>query len=203
MLKKIIAVIFFLLAIIACSFPFQMLINGSETNSSIKTGSDSSQDNLPTPFLPFIPSITPTPEGYLVSNALVPVNGLHAPSGQVNILILGSDYRPNSGFRTDVMVLVSILTKEQKVSIVSFPRDLFVDIPGFGQERINTSQEFGGFPLTKLLFEHDFGVHLDHYIMTNFNGFQSIVDMLGGIDINAASNLTDRCDLPYSHGGYC
>jgi LCP family protein required for cell wall assembly len=44
---------------------------------------------------------------------------------------------------------------------------------------------------------------LDHFIQTDFNGFQAIIDTLGGIDIDTAVNLSDRCDLPYSHGSYC
>jgi polyisoprenyl-teichoic acid--peptidoglycan teichoic acid transferase len=160
-------------------------------------------ENEPTPFQPFHPTITPTSSGYVVKNALVPSAGYQAPSGQINILILGSDYRPNSGFRTDVNLLLSIFTKENKVSLVSFPRDLYVEIPGYGQDRINTVQAKGGFQLVKTVFEYNFGIHLDHYILTNFSGFQGIIDILGGIDIIAAKKTTDRCDLPYRHGGYC
>jgi polyisoprenyl-teichoic acid--peptidoglycan teichoic acid transferase len=165
--------------------------------------SDSDNNNQPTPFQPFLPSITPTFEGYNVQNALVPSAGIQVPLGQINILLLGSDYRVNQGSRTDIILLVSLFTKEKKVSLISFPRDLYIDIPGFGQERINTSQSLGGFPHTQATFEYNFGIHLDHFIETDFNGFQAIIDTLGGIDINAATNLTDRCDLPYSHGSYC
>jgi len=159
--------------------------------------------NLPTPFQPFYPTITPTSSGYIVKSALVPSASYQAPAGQVNFLVLGSDYRPNEGFRTDVILLASIFTQEKKVSLITFPRDLYIEIPGYGQDRINTTQARGGFRLTQSTFEYNFGIHLDYYILTNFNGFQSIVDTLGGIDINAAKKLTDRCDLPYRHGGYC
>ena len=203
-MKKSALILLSLLIILVVSFLlFQLNIGGQLFNSDIHLLSDSDQTNQPTPFQPFIPAITPPAEGYVVQYALVPSAGYHAPSGQVNILLLGSDYRVNQGSRTDIILLVSLFTKEKKISIISFPRDLFLEIPGFGQERINTTQALGGFPLTQTTFEYNFGIHLDHYVMTNFNGFQAIIDTLSGIDINAAANLTDRCDLPYSHGSYC
>jgi polyisoprenyl-teichoic acid--peptidoglycan teichoic acid transferase len=203
-MKKSVLILLFLLIILVVSFLlFQLNISGQLFNSDIHLLSGSDQSNQPTPFQPFIQTITPTAEGYVVQNALVPSAGYHAPSGQVNILLLGSDYRANQGSRTDIILLVSLFTKEKKINLISFPRDLFLEIPGFGQERINTTQALGGFPLTQATFEYNFGIHLDHYVMTNFNGFQAIIETLGGIDINAASNLTDRCDLPYSHGSYC
>lgn len=63
-------------------------------------------------------------------------------------------------------------------------------------QRINTAQEFGGFPLTQSTFASNFGYTPDHYILTNFSGFISIIDILGGIDVNTARNLTDKCDIP-------
>jgi LCP family protein required for cell wall assembly len=173
------------------------------TQQNVRLLSDSDETNQPTPFQPFLPTIRPTLEGYNVQNSLVPSAGIQAPSGQINILLLGSDYRVNQGSRTDIILLVSLFTKEKKISLISFPRDLYIEIPGFGQERINTSQSRGGFSLTQATFEYNFGIHLDHFIQTDFNGFLAIIDTLGGIDINAAANLTDRCDLPYSHGSYC
>lgn len=200
--KKSIHIALLIVCIISLFLTF-FFISRQNFSSIVNKLSDAGSLNQPTPFQPFIPSVTPTSEGYEIQNSLMPVSGLHLPSGQINILLLGSDFRPGIGFRTDVILLVSIFTKEQKVNLLSFPRDLFVDIPGFGQERINTTQAKGGFELTNATFEYNFGIHLDHYLLTNFGGFQAIIDTLGGIDINAAKNLYDRCDLPYSHGSYC
>ncbi|HAF61947.1 MAG TPA: hypothetical protein DCK95_06435 [Anaerolineaceae bacterium] len=157
----------------------------------------------PTPFLPNSFNINVETTPVVINDSLVPNQGAVKPAGQVNILLLGSDWRANSGYRTDVIMLISIYTKEEKVSIVSFPRDLWVTIPGVSEQRINTAQAYGGFPLTQKTFEYNFGISLDYYMMTNFNGFLSIIDNLGGIEINAAQNLTDRCDLSYAHGSTC
>jgi polyisoprenyl-teichoic acid--peptidoglycan teichoic acid transferase len=136
-----------------------------------------------------------------------PVPSTSTPAGQpdkvVNILVLGSDWRPNAGYRTDVILLVSINSKRGAISLISFPRDLWVNIPGWGMNRINTTQALGGFNLTAQTFQNNFGIRPDYYIMTNFNGFTSMIDSLGGIDVNAAIKLRDRCDLPASSLGYC
>jgi len=131
------------------------------------------------------------------------INRLKRPDGLVTILIFGSDYRPQSGYRTDVMMLLSINTKKGTASLVSFPRDLYVDIPGWEMQRLNTAHPHGGFELTQKTFELNFGVHPDHYIMTNFNGFKGIIDTLGGVDVYASRGLSDTCDLPQAEDRYC
>jgi len=159
--------------------------------------------NTPTAFQPFQNTAIPTRDVQPIANALVPNNGMVPPEGQINILLLGSDWRPGGGFRTDVILLISIFTKESKVSLVSFPRDLWVEIPSREENRINTVMVAGGFPLVNQTFQRNFAVNIDHYMMTNFNGFQSIVDTLGGIDIVASKNTADRCDLSSKHGAWC
>ena len=152
-----------------------------------------------TPFLPIMQEVT-TPEpgnsktdgGQVIPTESKP----QRPDSQVNILVLGSDYRPELGYRTDVFMLLSIYPKEGTASILSFPRDLYVHLPGIGNQRINVAQPFGGFPLSKATLEENFGITADHYIMTNFQGFKAIVNSLGGITINAGAYLYDHCELP-------
>lgn len=126
------------------------------------------------------------------------------PEGQVNILLLGSDIRPNDGgFRTDVIMWVSINPRDEYVSIISFPRDLFVSIPGWGNNRINTAFQYGGFEMLADTFEANFGVRPDHYVLVDFNGFKTVINDLGGIDVYAAQNLSDTCATWISASGYC
>lgn len=125
------------------------------------------------------------------------------PQRRFNILLLGSDWRPSSGFRTDVILLVSINQDTGNVSLISFPRDLYVYIPGYGEDRINTAQARGGFDTTTQVFQQNFNIRIDRYIMTNFAGFTNLLDTLGGVEVNAAKDLYDRCDLPQSNDGYC
>jgi LCP family protein required for cell wall assembly len=142
------------------------------------------------------PTITPT------SSALI--DRLPRPEGQTNILLLGSDYRPGSGYRTDVILLVILNSSKGTASVVSFPRDTYVLIPGWQMQRINTAMQWGGFDSMKATLEYNFGVTADHYMMTNFYGFKSIIDTLGGVTVNASRAFSDTCDLPWEGSdGYC
>jgi polyisoprenyl-teichoic acid--peptidoglycan teichoic acid transferase len=121
-----------------------------------------------------------------------PVGILPQPAGQVNILILGSDQRPNDGgFRTDAMILATLNPDLGTVNLTSFPRDFYAYIPSWTVQRLNTAQVYGGFPLTQMTFEYNFGVRPDHYVMIEMNAFKDVVDSLDGIDVQVAQPLTD------------
>jgi len=129
---------------------------------------------------------------------------LQKPEGQINILLLGSDARPDEGgFRTDIIVWVSLNPKDGFVSAISFPRDLYVYIPGYGENRINTAFPRGGFDLLADTFEENFGVRPDHYLMADFNGFKSVINNLGGITVQTEKNLNDTCAKWINPSGYC
>lgn len=164
----------------------------------------------PTPFQPILPTATlkptatleatATPEDTTTANININQN---RPSGQINILLLGSDWRANQGYRTDVIMVLSLNPETGRVTITSFPRDLYVEIPGVGYERINAAQGYGGFALTQAVFESNFDISLDYYMMTSFTGFKGIIDTLGGINVYATQTLYDKCDLPQAVNKYC
>jgi LCP family protein required for cell wall assembly len=144
----------------------------------------------------------PTPDGPIQFKDVPP--GAPLPDGVVNILVLGSDARPGGGFRTDVIMLVSIDRNSKAVSVVSFPRDLYVDISGWQTNRINTAMEVGGFNMMAATFQANFGIRPNYYVMTNFNGFKAIIDSMAGIDVKVQKSLRDHCDLPWANGaGMC
>jgi len=139
---------------------------------------------------------TPTPSPTEVPPGDIPAAAapLPVPAGTVTILLMGSDQRPDArDFRTDTMLLVA-LKPDGSVSLVSFPRDLWVYLPDQFMQRINAAQEFGGFDLVKSTFEYNFGIAPQSYVLTNFSGFKSIVDSLGGIDVLVGQSLTDSRD---------
>jgi polyisoprenyl-teichoic acid--peptidoglycan teichoic acid transferase len=124
--------------------------------------------------------------------------------GQVKILLLGSDQRPeDNGYRTDVIILMVLNPEELTVSAFSFPRDLWVDVPGMYAMKINQVHGLGGFPATAKMFESNFGVKPDYYLLTNFEGFTKFIDNRGGIDVEVGQELTDDCDLPQARDGDC
>ncbi len=117
------------------------------------------------------------------------------PKGQINVLLLGSDVRPQDpSFRTDTILLLTINPNNNTVNITSFPRDLYVYIPGNTMNRINTAMQVGGFDELALTFEYNFGVHPDHYVLINFASFKRVIRLLGGIDVDVAVTLTDQRD---------
>jgi LCP family protein required for cell wall assembly len=132
------------------------------------------------------------------------MRALQQPDGQINVLLLGSDARPDDGgFRTDIIVWVSLNPKDGFVSAISFPRDLFVYIPGYGENRINTAFPRGGFDLLADTFEVNFGVRPDHYLLADFNGFTSVINNLGGITVQTEKGLSDTCAKWINPSGYC
>lgn len=211
--RKLLVLVVIVLGILACRAPFMVEGQQQPTPMSISDvlltpGSNTASS--PTPFQPYQPTASPTapavPIETIPAPTPIPTETSHVtdyPLNRTNILILGSDWRPGSGFRTDVIVLVSINPASGAVSLISFPRDLYITIPGIGDQRINTSQVYGGFELTKATFKQNFGITVDYYVITNFAGFQAIIDTLGGIEIYATSALSDRCDLPQAVDGSC
>ncbi len=148
-------------------------------------------------------SALPTPTLDPLQQALK-VAGKTQASGRTNILVMGSDQRPDDpGYRTDTIILVSIDADNNKVSVVSFPRDLYVDVPDMYPMKINQIMGFGKFESMQKMFEKNWGVRIDHYVMTNFQGFMQIVNDLGGLDVEVGQTLTDACDLPQAVDGDC
>lgn len=126
-----------------------------------------------------------------------PVGRLAQPEGQVNILLMGSDQRPNDGgFRTDVVLLLTLNPGGGSASLTSFPRDLYVYEPGWRVDRINSAFARGDFQMMADTMEYNFGVRPDHYVLVNFEGFKTIIDALGGITVQVAQPLSDERDGP-------
>jgi LCP family protein required for cell wall assembly len=118
-------------------------------------------------------------------------------------MVMGSDFRPESGFRTDTLMLVAFHQKSGKASIVSFPRDLWVTIPGYGEERINTVMQLGGFPLFAEMMQTNFGLYPTQYAMIDMEGFLQIIDELGGIEFETEYVTADGCDGSLDPDGWC
>ncbi len=117
------------------------------------------------------------------------------PDDVKTYVLLGSDYRPESGYRTDVILLVAVNFNKSEMHLLSFPRDLWVTIPGFGEQRINTVQPYGGFELLADTLLVNFGFKPDHYAMVDFEGFKHIIDLLGGIDVKVTQPMQDQCEF--------
>jgi LCP family protein required for cell wall assembly len=112
----------------------------------------------------------------------------HTSHEPVNILVLGSDRRvglAGDKGRSDSIMLIRIDPRTKSISMLSIPRDLRVEIPGWGTDRINAAYSDGGAPLSVETFKTLTGLPVNHFIDINFIGFIDIVDYLGGVYIDA------------------
>lgn len=131
------------------------------------------------------------------------VEDIDPEAGVRLFMVLGSDYRPQSGYRTDTIILTAVDSRSGKVSLVSFPRDLWVSIPGHGEGRINTVMQLGGFPLLSQTMQTNFGVFPSQYAMIDMEGFLTIIDTLGGITIETDAYTADACETTLDPDLWC
>ncbi len=144
------------------------------------------------------PTSAAPPPPVAVTDAPPPLPEL-TDKDSINFLLIGSDKRPGASFRTDTMVVVIFWPKEGQVSMISIPRDLWVYIPTVGMQRINTAYQSGeiynyegrGPGLLRDTIAYNLGIRIDHMAMVEFDGFRSIIDTLGGVDVPVACPYTD------------
>jgi len=108
----------------------------------------------------------------------------------VNILVLGIDERPHDPGRTDTMILVSIDPVKERVALISLPRDTRVRIPGRrGYDRLNAAHAYGGPRLAMETVSEFLGIPVDYYVKVNFDGFEKLIDILGGVEIDVEQRM--------------
>ena len=131
------------------------------------------------------------------------------PPPPVNILVLGTDGRASEGFlsRTDSIMIVGVKPSQLRLSLLSIPRDLFIEVPGYGSQRINTinllaeQKERGTGPtLAMQAMSEDLDIRLQRYIRLDFNGFVQLVDAVGGLTIDVEHTIIDD-QYPTENGG--
>ncbi len=129
---------------------------------------------------------------------------------RVNILLLGIDKRPDEVYaRTDTMILVTVDPNSKTAGMLSIPRDLWVSVPGYYETRINKAfflgeqdkYPGGGPALAMKTIQYNLGVPVHFYAEVDFQGFEKIVDTLGGIDIYIPETIDDPT-YPDNNYGY-
>lgn len=125
-----------------------------------------------------------------VRAALAPADGPALAASHVTLLV-GADtsaHRRDAGAekqgRADTLMLMRVHVPSRTVSMLSIPRDLYVEVPGYGREKINTAYSEGGLPLAIRTVRNATGVDVNHVAQIDFDGFREVVDALGGIEID-------------------
>ncbi len=130
-----------------------------------------------------------------IAGVILPDSGLKE---RLNILLLGSDSRSGDKYgHADTMILLTVDPISKTAGLLSIPRDLWVDIPGYGENRINQAYRLGeikGHPgggpaLAIETIQANLGTPVHHYVLVDFAGFKQIIDILGGIEICAPETI--------------
>ena len=116
--------------------------------------------------------------------------------GVVNILLLGNDSRQQgSDGRSDAMILLSISNETKTIHLTSLLRDMYVEIPGYKNNRLNAAYAYGGPELLMEVLELNFRIDVNRYASVNFQAFANLVDAVGGVDLE----LTNQ-EVQYING---
>jgi len=102
----------------------------------------------------------------------------------LNFVLMGTDSRnPDERGRSDVLMVMHIPGDRQDAYLISFPRDYWVDVPGYGNAKINAAYSYGGPALTVETLEQMLDIPIDHTAIINFEGFMNVIDALGGVTV--------------------
>jgi polyisoprenyl-teichoic acid--peptidoglycan teichoic acid transferase len=158
------------------------------------------------PVVESLDDITDTPVPVRINEEGTPVPVVFPDWDQkepVNILLIGLDFRPQEeDSRADTQMVVHIDPANKTAALFSVPRDLWVDIPGYGEGRVNSAYQHGdsdkdvvpggGPGLAMATIEHNFGIPIHYYAQVNFTGFEQLIDAMGGLTIDVPRPLIDN-----------
>jgi LCP family protein required for cell wall assembly len=155
------------------------------------------------------PTIYYAPATPVVHAPPAPLPSTHPAAESTTVLLLGTDRRNISGStdNTDTLLLFYLNPETQRAAMLSIPRDLYVDVPGHGQNRINTAYTYGerdgtgGLALARQTVSATLGIPVDHAVLIDFTVFVTVVDAIGGIDVAVPHDIYDQT-YPDSGIGY-
>ena len=172
---------------------------------------------VPTPSATTPPVVSPTPIrlsaiGPAPLPTLMPTFGVAPVSNTaINILLLGSDRRPGENWqnRSDAIMVMRLEPARQRIALLSFPRDLIVNVPGYGYARINATTVYGeiypelggGLELARSTVSELLGLPIHYVVRADFNAFMTAIDAIGGVDLVVESELYDP-EYPTLDYGY-
>jgi polyisoprenyl-teichoic acid--peptidoglycan teichoic acid transferase len=144
-----------------------------------------------------------------IGTVLKPTSGL-LMNNAANTLLIGTDHSDNgqagrsSDEHSDSLMVLHTDPKSHRLVFLSLPRDLRAAIPGYGSSKINAAMQLGGPKLAIRTVEDFTGLPINHVVIVDFGSFVSLIDAVGGIDVNVPENiLSNRFDCPYATATRC
>ncbi len=110
-------------------------------------------------------------------------------AGRTNIAVMGVDERSDDDGRTDTLFVIMYDPKNEKISMLSIPRDTRVRIPKHGFDKINHAYNYGGAASTVRTLENFLGIRIDYYVKVDFKGFERMVDAIDGVEIDVEKRM--------------
>jgi LCP family protein required for cell wall assembly len=142
-------------------------------------------------------------EDLLPNSPVTAPDGSEVPTSGIgtNFLLIGTDGRtPTDRGRSDVIIVVHVPEDPTSIQMIHFPRDLYVPIPGRGSNKINAAYAFGGEPLLVETLQDLLGIRIDHVARTDFEGFEGMVDAVGGVRVYAEEASSGTGGVPIQEG---
>lgn len=149
-----------------------------------------------------------------VNSSTVLKHASAADSEPINVLLIGIEGENYpGGMLSDSIMVASVDPKTKSVSLLSVPRDLYVNIPGYGKDKINSAHADGvaeskktgdkgrGPALLTQTITNTFGIPIHYFVRLDFDGFRKLIDAIGGVDINVKTAINDPL-FPNGTGGY-
>jgi LCP family protein required for cell wall assembly len=122
----------------------------------------------------------------------------------ITLLFMGVDARPGAaidiGVRPDMLMLVRLEPQTRTCRLLAIPRDTRVELPGYGDSKINHALMVGGIPYQILVTESFLDIKIDHYVLFDFVAFQQLVDSLGGITVDVPEDLVKNGEVRFEAG---
>lgn len=117
----------------------------------------------------------------------IPWNG----RDRITIVAMGLTQRTTEPARTDTLLVMDVDPATHHINMLSVPRDLWVNIPGYGQGKLAIAYEIGGPKLAAYTLEHELGIPVDYTLAMTFRGFMHVVDAMGGVTVDVPQELKD------------
>jgi polyisoprenyl-teichoic acid--peptidoglycan teichoic acid transferase len=163
--------------------------------------------------IPIVPTaVGAVPAGIIPTLSIITATPNIPPAGSdpITVLLLGSDQRPGESgpSRTDTVIVARIDPGLRRIALLSLPRDLIVEIPGYGYGRINAAHVYGdidpslggGLALARTTVSSLISAPIDYAVLVDFEGFIGLIDAIGGVDINVPTALYDSAYPTMDYG---
>ncbi|WP_414046481.1 LCP family protein [Macrococcus equi] len=129
-------------------------------------------------------------------------NGVNEKDGKINVLILGQDRSVDGSARTDSIMVGQYNYLNKKMKVISIMRDIYAEIPGYRNYKINTAYTLGGPELLRKTIKKNLGLDIDHYAIIDFKGFSAMVDEISpkGVPIDVEKDMSEKIGVSLKKG---